>query len=330
VKTLRRILVAIKEPRARSLPALAKAAQLARRSGAALELFSDLDEPMYLGTSDVRSTDFRAEAARLRGRRLAELESLAAGLRRKGLAVTTAAEWDFPAHEAIVRRAARIRADLIVAQRSDAGRLARSFLRLTDWELVRHSPVPLLLVKHRRPYRRPAILAAVDPTHTHAKPSGLDSRILNAAEVLRRSLNGTLHVVHSFVPVPVGATPAEILDAGRAADLEARVAKEARKRLERTISKAGLHVAPSRRHVTSVHPYDAIGIVARETRSSLVVMGALSRSGLKRLLIGNTAERLLDALPCDVLVVKPARFASRVPRGRRGLRLIAPQAFVLD
>ena len=35
-------------------------------------------------------------------------------------------------------------------------------------------------------------------------------------------------------------------------------------------------------------------------------MGAISRSGLKRLVIGNIAEQVLDALPCDVLVLKPA------------------------
>ena len=39
--------------------------------------------------------------------------------------------------------------------------------------------------------------------------------------------------------------------------------------------------------------------------ADLVVMGAVSRSGLKRLALGSTAERVLDFLPCDVLVVKP-------------------------
>jgi len=52
----------------------------------------------------------------------------------------------------------------------------------------------------------------------------------------------------------------------------------------------------------------------------VVVMGAVSRSGLKRLFIGNSAERLLDKLDCDVLVVKPRRFTSPVPR--RAARLV--------
>jgi universal stress protein E len=50
-------------------------------------------------------------------------------------------------------------------------------------------------------------------------------------------------------------------------------------------------------------------------------MGAVSRSGLKRFFIGNTAERVLDLLTCDILIVKPAHFTSRVRRERRGVRV---------
>ena len=39
-------------------------------------------------------------------------------------------------------------------------------------------------------------------------------------------------------------------------------------------------------------------------------MGAVSRSALERLFIGSTAEAVLDKLSCDVLIVKPAAFAS--------------------
>ena len=67
--------------------------------------------------------------------------------------------------------------------------------------------------------------------------------------------------------------------------------------------------------------------MAREIGSSIVVMGALSRSGLKCLVLGNTAERLLDHLRCDVLVVKPRGFVSRVPRSPRGPQLIALPEF---
>jgi universal stress protein E len=66
----------------------------------------------------------------------------------------------------------------------------------------------------------------------------------------------------------------------------------------------------------------AIPALARRLRSSIVVIGAVSRSGLKRLFIGNTAERVIDALSCDLLVVKPVGFRNRISRVRRGFQFI--------
>ena len=56
---------------------------------------------------------------------------------------------------------------------------------------------------------------------------------------------------------------------------------------------------------------------AREARADAVVMGAISRSYPDRVLFGYTAEKVLDALDCDVLVVKPRGFRSPVSRRRR-------------
>ncbi len=41
-------------------------------------------------------------------------------------------------------------------------------------------------------------------------------------------------------------------------------------------------------------------------------MGAVARGRLQRAAIGSTAERVLDHLPCDVVIVKPPGFDSSV------------------
>jgi universal stress protein E len=53
--------------------------------------------------------------------------------------------------------------------------------------------------------------------------------------------------------------------------------------------------------------------LAAEWHADIVVMGAIARSGLRRVLIGSTAERVLESLPCDVLVVKPPDFVQNLP-----------------
>ena len=46
--------------------------------------------------------------------------------------------------------------------------------------------------------------------------------------------------------------------------------------------------------------------VQRELAIDLVVMGAVSRSFMVDVFIGNTAERVLDYIESDVLIIKPA------------------------
>lgn len=320
MRAIRRILVAIKDPDSRRQPALAKAAQLARAFGAELQLFHALSGPVPLDGSgsagySARDIEHRLHAAALRG-----LEALARRLDPGSARITVSVEWDYPAAEAIVRQAQHWRADLIVAERH-AGRHALGWLlSYTDWELLRLSHVAVLLVKQTRPYRNPVVLAAVDPSHAFAKPARLDEEILQIASSLRMALRGTLHVMHAYMPVPIGTVAVGVPDAGAIERIQQRAAAEARAGFARLLR--GMTIPKQRRHLSHRHPIDAIEEVARAVRSDILVMGAVSRSGLKRLFIGNTAERVLDALPCDVLVAKPPRFAAQVARRRRGIRYV--------
>ncbi len=259
-----------------------------------------------------------------RNRHLERLEALAKPLREKGLKVMTSAEWDHPAHEALVRRARRARAGLIVAERHAKPHVAPWFLRFTDWELLRQSPVPVLLIKSTRDYVKPRILAAVDPSHAFAKTAKLDEEILRTAATVSKALRGELHTVHAYVPSLVGMRMSEL----SLPDATARIADAARTRAKAGVQRAvkvakNVELPASRRHLLARHPVDAIPELARKIRCDILVMGAISRSGLKRLLIGNTAERLLDDLQCDVLIVKPPAFATRVAPKSRGPHLVA-------
>ena len=66
-------------------------------------------------------------------------------------------------------------------------------------------------------------------------------------------------------------------------------------------------------HVDPAAPIEYLPRIAADCAADIVVMGAISRSGLKRALIGSTAERVLESMPCDVLVVKPTDFAALLP-----------------
>lgn len=320
MRTIRRILAAVRNPTARSLPAVAKAGQLARALGAELELFHAIDESIQVTTLGLAEDGLQRFEDAQSARCMQQLERIAARVRRGGLKVTTATEWDYPSYEAILRRAHRIKADLVVAECHAGRHIAPALLRLADWELLRLSTLPVLLVKRSRPYRRPVVLAAVDPTHAFSKPAKLDEEILRMSAAVSEALHGTVHAAHAYVAIPFAGVTAGVPSARVIAQIAAQAAAQAKIDLARVVRPA--NIPPARRHLVGRHPIDAIQDVARKIHSEIVVMGAISRSGLKRLFIGNTAERLLDALPCDLLIVKPAKFTDQVPRAIRGPRLI--------
>jgi len=322
VHTIRRILVAVKDPSARSLPAVAKSAQLARALGAELALFHGLSAPVSADAFLYCDGGLAKYQGETRARYLEQLERIAVSLREGGLKVKVSVDWDFPTYESIIRQAQRCKADLIVAECHAGRRLTPWLMHLTDWELIRTSPVPVLLVKNARAWRQPVVLAALDPSHAFAKPARLDAEVLKAGKTITNALRGSLHAMHAYVPLPIGTVPSMGSSAELVQQITAASESTARKAFQRTLR--NLKAVPrARQHLVEGLPVDCIPQVARDLKSSMVIMGAVSRSGLKRVLIGNTAEQVINSLDCDILVVKPARFVTRVTRTARGVHYVA-------
>jgi universal stress protein E len=321
---IRRILVAVKNPDARRQPGVDKAVRIAKQLDASVELFHAISTPVFLELEPLTGhsvAQIKRESLDLRRSRL---EKIAKRARKRGVHASAHVVWDFPPHEAIVRRADQVRADLIIAECHEGKRLTPWLMHLTDWELLRLSARPVLLLKNNRPWREPVILAAVDPAHAHAKPARLDASIVDHGKLLSKALRGSFELVHANFPGSFGLLMADPAMDGASLAAAYDQQKTASKSAFEAFA-ANARIPRSRCHLVDSDPVFAVPHVARTLGADLVIMGAVSRSGLKRVFIGNTAERVLDALPCDVLVVKLAHFPSRVEHRSRGMRVVPPQ-----
>jgi hypothetical protein len=54
------------------------------------------------------------------------------------------------------------------------------------------------------------------------------------------------------------------------------------------------------------------GAALKHQAADLIVIGTVGRSGIKGLLLGNTAEKVLDTCDCSMLTVKPDEFVSPI------------------
>jgi len=94
--SVRRILVAVKDPQSKSLPAVMKVAQLARAWGAELELFHGITTTVYTDILRLQNENLMEVESKMRAQHLQQLERVAARLRKHAIKVTIAAKCDFP------------------------------------------------------------------------------------------------------------------------------------------------------------------------------------------------------------------------------------------
>ena len=71
-------------------------------------------------------------------------------------------------------------------------------------------------------------------------------------------------------------------------------------------------VAPRNVHVVEGFAHESLPRAAVDFAADFVVMGAVARRGVAKLFIGSTAERVLDRLPCDLVIIKPEGFKAAV------------------
>jgi universal stress protein E len=293
------------DPTAERQPAVERAAAVAGRLGLRLTLLACLH-----GGLPPRRPAGRARAARhaLLARELEWLGGLVAAT--PGLAVEAKAVWDAPLHEAIIRETLRSEPRLVMKDTHYHSVISRALVTNTDWHLIRDCPAPLWLVRGGPWPASPQVAAFVDPLHERDRPAGLDRRILAEGRWVAGALGGALHAVHCSDTAPLVTAPGLPEGAGAAEAFAADVQAEHARALQALAEDED--IPADRAHLRSGTPAAALAAAARELDTQLVVMGAVSRSGLRKLFLGGTAEQLLDRLPCDVLVVKPAGFRTPV------------------
>lgn len=309
MKNTAQILVVV-DPTAKDQPAFRRAIELAPRLGASLKLVICDRDPVWQGrvvASPPALENARAALEVEHGQRLEQLaEEATAALGAAGPLVTTKVRWDYPLADGIIREANESHADLVLKDTHYHGPIRRTIFSNTDWELIRHCPCPLWLVRPDTDLTPARIVAAVAATGKTKSGESLDHRILNSASALSRQLDANLDVFHAY-PLPVfsGAAivPGPTATAASTADaLVADAETEHREEIERLMRDCGLDEANLVLRDGSAR--SLLVAYAEERAASLVVMGAVSQNMLERVVIGSTAESVLDRLPCDLLIVK--------------------------
>lgn len=298
-------ILAVVEPAVHPREVVGRAAWLARLTGSRLRLLLCDPEIKSLTQRFIVSSAAKIIAADIRAAQQSMIDDLAAPVRGGNLDVDTEILEERPVADAVLQRALEIEPLMLVKGTSYHSQARRAIFVDTDWQLVRSSPYPLWLVKPHEFAGSPVIVAAVDPTHEDDEHAKLDRAIVGQAQDIADLSDGELLLLHTFEPLTgIGAEATRTFKPIRLPvdELAGRMEAEHRKKFEALAGACNVDLEKT--HLMPGSARDLIPWFAREKKADLVVMGAIARWGLRSRAIGSTAEKVLDDLPCDILIVK--------------------------
>ncbi|MGF1554275.1 MAG: universal stress protein [Paracoccaceae bacterium] len=299
---------AVCEPGGDAAATLTAAAALARALGTGLVALAVVEPPSELAR--IAAAAGLAEATALD--RLADEARARLGGAAAGIDPTPAIEVRLGKPFLEIVRLAVARDLAWVVKTADAP--ASALFASTDQHLLRKCPCPVWL---RRPGDGAApsrVVAAIDAEGEDQ--TGLNDRILATAGRLAALGGGPLYVVHAW------EAPGEALvrrwASGPDVDAAAyRYTRSIRGRHEQALARALARAAlpagvSAEAELIDGLARDAVPAAVRRLGADCLVMGTLARTGVPGLIIGNTAEDILNAVACPVVTVKPPGYETPV------------------
>jgi nucleotide-binding universal stress UspA family protein len=203
--------------------------------------------------------------------------------------------------------------DLVVMAAEGKGGIKERLFGTTSLHLMRKCPCPVWIHKPTRARQYRKILAAVNPRDPDPIKEGLNRKIMELATSMAKTENGELHIIHvwdfigeSMLVKRAGLTHDEVKD------LIAETRQKHQTAMESLLKRNSAEDMPNFTHLLRGNPGEVIKEFAEKKHIDLIVMGTVGRAGVAGLLIGNTAEQVIQSVDGSVLAVKPEGFTSPV------------------
>lgn len=304
----KKILVVV-DSSTRHTPALHRAVELARRSGASVHLLMPVFDARIEATAELVDAEVQKLAMQqFSDQRLHWLSSVTAELVAQGLRASCEVLWAPALHDAVLARVIETQPDLVVKD-LERERLMRrwSVIRPADWKLARLCPAPLMLVQTGASLLPRRIAAAVELAGGGQGKNGLDDRLLQTALPLAMVAGAEINLLHVF--------PYRAADEGFNSKLDAVLESLRCKDAEAFDQFAARHSVPQdRRRLLEGDPALEIQMHVEDERVDLLVLGTVHRGAFERFLLGSNAETLLAHAVCDILLIKPEGFLADLGR----------------
>jgi nucleotide-binding universal stress UspA family protein len=193
--------------------------------------------------------------------------------------------------------------DLVLAGTRGRSAWEEFFVGSTAKRLIRKCPSSVWIVKAEHVGPPKAVLAATDFSDVSLKAAAYGLWLARQAEA-------EFHLLHLIDSTDI---PEELMSKlPHGSSLRDEINQEATSRLEAFLDSLQADRSKALIHLSWGTPWREITRLAEHVSADLVAMGTVGRSGIKGMLLGNTAEKVLAACNSSILTVKPDDFVSPI------------------
>lgn len=207
--------------------------------------------------------------------------------------------------EHLCRLAIEGKYDLIVVATRSRSHASRLFFGSTAQRVLRSAPCAVWVVKASEVREIREIALATDLSDA-AQPA------LLTAIAVARALDARLYLIHAVDQKELSYLLMSGVSTAEIAAARQRMLDDAHAQFQARLAVTDYRTLPHGIRIEMLEgaPDEVIPKFVDENGIDILVLGTHGRTGLSRLVLGNTAERILPHVQCSVIAVKPADFVS--------------------
>lgn len=225
-------------------------------------------------------------------KRQAQIDEVAECLKDHDIKVETVVTSGVSSTE-IIKQVIRNNHDLLMISERDNATIKNKLFGSTAIQILRKCPCPVMAVHPDHPGEYKNVMASIDVTKEDDYDNDqLNTSIIQTAHAIAQTENSELSVQN----IP----PSEA------------VKEEHLERIKHCLAEHHVEVEEKNIFLDSGDVISTIANASKNHDIDLLVMGMLSRTGIKGFFIGNTVEKIMDNVECSVLTIKPKEFVSPI------------------
>ena len=133
--------------------------------------------------------------------------------------------------------------------------------------------------------------------------SPMATEALRTANQLAQQQHATIHLVHVLMfPMTEEEAPPGVVEVLPVEYLK-HLKQDTQKQLDELIEKEAIASVPITSEIIVGNPYQSIARILKKEEKDLVVMGSRGASGVREILVGSNAERMVRFSPSPVLII---------------------------